>query len=469
MNPENQPVRVVAASGGVLWRMGAKGPEIAIVHRGRYNDHTLPKGKVQPGESWQDCAKREVKEETGFEAEILEHAGWVCYVAGEITKVVRFWNMKPLGEPQFQQSEEVRSVEWLTPREALEKLSYPGERILVKQQCPPGSQERRKRLLLRKVMRKLLTSPQSLQHRRLEAELGAYRLELGARNETYGGDASTLAAISIVEGAQEALEEGKVDQAWLAYDAARRMAIGSSGDAMLALDAVALRNEAEKLGSKWKKSTIQAILHEPLEQKRETLLPRVLKAMELRDLELQNAHFKVSRLGELLAFLTAAVLLLLGLILILAYWQQIPPPLGNWSRLTAVICFGALGGAISTMLSSVPEELGRRIPFHIIAVNLAFARPILGAAAAVAVDAFLQIGFISIAHTVSGAEFMAVSFAAGFSDRLLLRAVANLAGANTNKREPSEQGVPEKTSASGMKVPKPETPEKTDAAQGEPK
>ena len=121
------------------------------------------------------------------------------------------------------------------------------------------------------------------------------------------------------------------------------------------------------------------------------------------------------------------------------------------------------------MLSSVPEELGRRIPFHIIAVNLAFARPILGAAAAVAVDAFLQIGFISIAHTVSGAEFMAVSFAAGFSDRLLLRAVANLAGANTNKREPSEQGVPEKTSASGMKVPKPETPEKTDAAQGEPK
>jgi 8-oxo-dGTP pyrophosphatase MutT (NUDIX family) len=79
------------------------------------------------------CAIREVREETGFNVEVESHAGWVCYDAGEITKVVRFWNMRPIGESQFQSSEEVMSVHWLTAQEAVKRLDHEGEQLLLRQ------------------------------------------------------------------------------------------------------------------------------------------------------------------------------------------------------------------------------------------------------------------------------------------------------------------------------------------------
>jgi 8-oxo-dGTP diphosphatase len=133
MSSSEHPVKVVAASGGLIWRQASGGRELIVIHRRRHRDWTLPKGKVQPGESWMQCAVREVLEETGFNVEIESHAGWVCYDTGEITKVVRFWNMSPLGESQFQSSEEVLSVHWLTPEEAVQRLDHEGERVLVKQ------------------------------------------------------------------------------------------------------------------------------------------------------------------------------------------------------------------------------------------------------------------------------------------------------------------------------------------------
>ena len=133
MKLPDQPVRIVAASGGLVWRQTPGGRELIIIHRRRHGDWTLPKGKVQPGESWLQCAIREVREETGFNVEVESHAGWVCYDTGEITKVVRFWNMRPIGESQFQSSEEVMSVHWLTPQEAIKRLDHEGEQLLIRQ------------------------------------------------------------------------------------------------------------------------------------------------------------------------------------------------------------------------------------------------------------------------------------------------------------------------------------------------
>jgi 8-oxo-dGTP pyrophosphatase MutT (NUDIX family) len=129
----DQPVKIVAASGGLIWRLATGGRELIVIHRRRHGDWTLPKGKVQPGESWIQCAIREVREETGFNVEVESPAGWVCYDVGEITKVVRFWNMRPIGDSQFQGSEEVVSVHWLTPQEAVKRLDHEGERLLIRQ------------------------------------------------------------------------------------------------------------------------------------------------------------------------------------------------------------------------------------------------------------------------------------------------------------------------------------------------
>ena len=133
MKLSDQPVRIVAAAGGLVWRPTSEGRELIVIRRTRHQDWTLPKGKVKPGESWLRCAIREVEEETGFQVEAESHAGWVCYDTGDITKVVRFWNMKPVGESHFESSEEVLSVHWLTPQEAIKRLDHPGERDLVSQ------------------------------------------------------------------------------------------------------------------------------------------------------------------------------------------------------------------------------------------------------------------------------------------------------------------------------------------------
>lgn len=131
MTTATTPTKIVAAAGGLLWRQSPRGPELALVHRPRYNDWTLPKGKVQPGEGWLECALREVREETGFTAKAGSLAGCACYEAGEVLKVVRFWNMEPVGGPQPRSGAEVDALEWVTPQEALEMLSYEAERSLL--------------------------------------------------------------------------------------------------------------------------------------------------------------------------------------------------------------------------------------------------------------------------------------------------------------------------------------------------
>jgi ADP-ribose pyrophosphatase YjhB (NUDIX family) len=68
-------VSVVRAAGGLLWREDPSGPRIALVHRPRRSDWSLPKGKLDDRESWEEAALREVQEETGCEARITGFAG----------------------------------------------------------------------------------------------------------------------------------------------------------------------------------------------------------------------------------------------------------------------------------------------------------------------------------------------------------------------------------------------------------
>ena len=63
VEPEQAQVK---AAGGVVWRRGDAGLELAVVHRPRYDDWSLPKGKLDPGETWEEAALREVEEEIGL-------------------------------------------------------------------------------------------------------------------------------------------------------------------------------------------------------------------------------------------------------------------------------------------------------------------------------------------------------------------------------------------------------------------
>jgi len=132
MSDENNAVNTIRAAGGLVWRDSVHGREIAVIHRARHRDWTLPKGKLEPGEDWKEAAVREVKEETGYCVQLKSFAGKISYNIKGTPKVVQFWNMEPIGESKFEPSKEVDRVRWLSVQKALEVLDYDAERELLR-------------------------------------------------------------------------------------------------------------------------------------------------------------------------------------------------------------------------------------------------------------------------------------------------------------------------------------------------
>jgi 8-oxo-dGTP diphosphatase len=121
----------IVAAGGLLIREAEPEQELAVIHRARYGEWGLPKGKPKSGESLTQTALREVQEETGFEARITGFAGAIHYLVGTTPKVVTFWTMEPVGESSFSASEEVDSVDWLTPAAAIDRVEHKEEKELI--------------------------------------------------------------------------------------------------------------------------------------------------------------------------------------------------------------------------------------------------------------------------------------------------------------------------------------------------
>ena len=134
-NNLNAPV--IEAAGGLLWRHTPTGPQIALIHRARYDDWSLPKGKRDPGESWQETALREVYEETGCRAELTGYAGSVAYTVNGCAKVVLFWHMGVVGDDELKENAEVDALRWTSLDQALELMSYPIERKLLQTPITP--------------------------------------------------------------------------------------------------------------------------------------------------------------------------------------------------------------------------------------------------------------------------------------------------------------------------------------------
>jgi 8-oxo-dGTP diphosphatase len=124
--------RAIGAAGGVVVREGRDGAsEIAVVHRPRYDDWSLPKGKLDPGESFPAAALREVEEETGLRCELLEELEPNLYSDRKgRPKLVRWYRMRPLAG-EFTVNDEVDELLWLTPEQARERLDYEHDRRLV--------------------------------------------------------------------------------------------------------------------------------------------------------------------------------------------------------------------------------------------------------------------------------------------------------------------------------------------------
>jgi 8-oxo-dGTP pyrophosphatase MutT (NUDIX family) len=128
----------VRAAGGVVWRRVDGRLEVLLVHRPRYGDWSLPKGKLDPGESFEQAAVREVTEETGLRCHLGSPLPEVRYDDrfGR-SKVVRYWAMEALADDGFAPNDEVDELRWTDLAEARSALSYERDRAVL--EALPGA------------------------------------------------------------------------------------------------------------------------------------------------------------------------------------------------------------------------------------------------------------------------------------------------------------------------------------------
>ena len=123
----------ILAAGAVLWRYADESDttEVALVHRPRYDDWSLPKGKVDPGETEPVTAVREIEEETGYAAKLGRRLASVSYPVEQGTKKVRYWAARALGG-EFTAGDEVDQLIWLPVADAMKCLQYPHDRKVLR-------------------------------------------------------------------------------------------------------------------------------------------------------------------------------------------------------------------------------------------------------------------------------------------------------------------------------------------------
>jgi len=126
-----RPTKGITAAGGVVWRLRDGAPEVLVIHRPRYDDWTLPKGKLLPGEPDLAAAVREVGEEVGADVAVQRRIGTIKYLVGDARKKVTYWSMR-YRAGEFEPNDEVDSVEWLRVGRAYQRLTYNVDRSVMR-------------------------------------------------------------------------------------------------------------------------------------------------------------------------------------------------------------------------------------------------------------------------------------------------------------------------------------------------
>ncbi len=122
---------LILAAGTLIWRRADEGVEVGVVHRPRYDDWSLPKGKPEAGEHLTVTALRELREETGLVGRLSRPLGTVGYLTSLGPKVVHYWTLEVSDPGAFVPNEECDALAWLSPAEAAQRLTYPHDVSLL--------------------------------------------------------------------------------------------------------------------------------------------------------------------------------------------------------------------------------------------------------------------------------------------------------------------------------------------------
>jgi 8-oxo-dGTP diphosphatase len=320
---------VTRAAGGLLWREDPSGPRLALVHRPRRDDWSLPKGKLDEGESWEAAALREVEEETGCQARITGFAGATSYFGKRAPKIVLYWNMRLVREGRLDAGDEIDEVAWLEPAAALRRLDYEPDRRLLARALPGAP-------------RPAGPGPTAATVAVERAEIQRRLLALGP-----GADAAGLGpALELLDLADDAAALGRPGDVRVLVLAARRLAHLSAGEPERSLQARALREEAHRLAP-WRRRAIRALLPAGERVSGEA----VYFAAAIRDEEEELGHRAGRRTRAAIAggLLLGAALLAAGLV-------------ASGAPSSAVLAGGAAGLVGAAVGLGVLAVVGRRRP-----------------------------------------------------------------------------------------------------------
>jgi 8-oxo-dGTP diphosphatase len=289
-----------------------------VIHRPRQGDWSLPKGRLDPDEGWEQAALREVEEETGCAGQITSFAGAAVYVLRKTPRVALYWNLSLLREGVLDAGSEVDELRWLLPSEAIGRLDHEPERRLLKRAASPARGGKAAK--------------------GLAARLATARAEVLARLLSVEPDADLAGmgpGLELLDRAEEALQRGEEEEVLGLLAAAARVGLLGLSGTEVALRAQVLREEARALAP-WRKRAIRRIL-----PANEAVSPEAIYlAAQLRDEENEGSSSPRPR-GLILV---AAGLVLLGAV-VAAAAPHLP------SSVLAFAC-GALGGCASWLALS---------------------------------------------------------------------------------------------------------------------
>jgi len=428
---------VIQAAGGVLHRETSSGDEVLIVHRKRYGDWTLPKGKLKPGESFTEAALREVKEETGCSVHLEEYLGAIGYQVGDLPKVVLFWRMSVKEQLPIEDTGEVQEVTWLQIADAMQRLTHDAERAFLSRVF---------------CNTRLYQSPQELSlpprtsrsfpwfggaarsHARLSREFEVFRVELAfleQRSQTKHTDWIPATHDQLRKVEHYLKQKDGIEGGWLALNAARRYMLCGLSKIELAMQAAILREETQKVSS-WRGKVMKNVLAVPDDQ---LTADRVREAMALRDEYAANQYHKVWLMGDQLAVLLKlcgiTIPLFVPFIFFSRHPQDLLPPWG-YQMVAAVLYFGLLGAAFSVAQSLIKDTNQSRIMERVANHFVTIARTLFGAVAGLAGYAFLESKVLNITigteNSTGGA--LAIAFLFGYAGERLIASVAGTFSSN---------------------------------------
>jgi hypothetical protein len=246
------------------------------------------------------------------------------------------------------------------------------------------------------------------------------------------------AAQTFLNKAEDRLTDRDLDGAWCCLMEAMRTEITALRGQNLRSREQIFRCEAEKIQSHWRSRAIDELMKEA-DQDEEKRAQRLESAQALLDDFFQNQYHKnrllQSQLRNLLLITFVALLSILILIgrtgTDLTQWPE-----WNWKTLLVVLLFGVLGASFSAT-RNVTDSSGKSIPEISASLSITVARTVLGATPGLAAYAFLKSGILSVGSNSASTKLapivLAISFAAGFSERLVLRVLETLDGKAVDK------------------------------------